>query len=565
MTVSVGYEPARIESLDRHTRNTIDTLRHLRSDDPAAAVAMQSIVATIRVLSDHWMPLITTIRASEIMINWRRSALAAVNQVGTWGIFPASAERFEAMSSEQLIAEVFALNQHWPSGPGRADGFELGSIGAWAALMHELEVRVAADADFGEILIDTAGDVDVLLLFLARGSFPTHLVIEGARSVVDRPDSVGSLGLRRALLIDALLARVADDPDAALDFLLDVTVATRIVAFDDGLDIWVNRPETPGVSALVHAGLVEAPTAFTDRRDDGFRALSWFIEQANDMPIDRDGFPPGVALGLAVAMQHYVPTFIHSIDGADDVGPLLESGIHADRNGDQLDDTLTTYEEMTDFFGALLHAPHAATHLGVLLAVTADDVASRRTSLSEAAHLAGLVSDAARNEDLEAAIATAARAAQRGRVVDVLATAAKVGAIAAGAGGAAKAVFGATTGFVADLTITIGGDKGRTTTLDPGSLTRHLVQMASIRRLTRDRAHRRDLDIAPAPAAWNDVGRQLDELDRLMADGASVADLQTARQRVFNRVRELGGGTVIDKLDEHGTLAILPDRTVSGD
>ena len=61
------------------------------------------------------------------------------------------------------------------------------------------------------------------------------------------------------------------------------------------------------------------------------------------------------------------------------------------------------------------------------------------------------------------------------------------------------------------------------------------------------------------------MSRRLDELDRLTVSGAHSTELQTVRQRIFNRVRELGGGSVIVSLDEHGTLAGLPNRDVRGD
>ena len=568
MTVPVGYRPDRIEALDWQTRRAIADLRSLHSDDPAASGAMHSIFATVRILEDHWMPLVTAIRASEVMITWSRSRLEAISrarQLMEWHTFSASPDRFASLSDDQLIAEVFALNQGWAATPGWYDDPDVGysNLVALAPLMHELEARVADDATFGAALLGTAGDLDVLLLFLARGAFPTHLVAEAARSVVGRPDNVGPGGLRRAVLTDALLGRVADDPVAALDMLLDVDVADRILAFDEGLNIWANRPATAGVAALIHAGVVGAPSAKPDRQADGFEAFGWFIEQANELPVDRDGFPPGVAAGLAIAMQHYAPRFIHSIDGSDSVELLAESGIHADRNGDGFDDALASYEEMTDFFGALLHGTEAVSLLGILLAATAEDVAYERTTLSEAAHLAGLLRDAARNEDLEAALAAAARTAQRGQVLGVLATAIKV---ATGVGGTSKAVFDASTKFVTHLASATNSSNERAdATFDPGSLTRHLVQMASIRRLAADDSHRRDLGITSTPDAWSDVAMRLDELDHLAVSGAPREDVQTARQRIFNRVRELGGGAAIDALDEHGTLAGLPNRDVQGD
>jgi hypothetical protein len=345
--------------------------------------------------------------------------------------------------------------------------------------------------------------------------------------------------------------------------LLDIDVADRILGFDEGLSVWANRRDTPGVATLIHAGLVGAPSAIPDRRADGFGAFGWFIEQANGLPVDRDGFPPGVAAGLAIAMQHYASTFIHSIDGSDSEAQLAESGIHADRNGDGFDDALASYEEMTDFFGALLHDTETTSLIGILLAATANDVAYERATLSQASHLAGLLRDAGRNEDLEAAIAAAARTAQRGQIVGVLATAIKV---ATGVGGASKAVFDTSTKFVTHLANATDDDNERADVhFDPGSLTRHLVQMASIRRLATDGSHRQDLGITSTPDAWSDVSMRLDELGHLAVSGAPRKDVQTAHQRIFNRVRELGGGAVIDSLDEHGTLASLPNRDVQGD
>jgi hypothetical protein len=556
LTVPVGYRLDRIEALDWQTRHTIADLRRLRASDPAAASAMQSIFSTVRALEDHWMPLIAAIRATDIMVTWTRSAL----DTSEWRTCSVRSDRFVLMSDDELIVELFAFEQRWAATTGWYDEADVGygELVTYAPLMHAVEARVADNADFRATLLATAGDTDALLLFLARGVFPTGLVAKVARAVVGRPDIVGPAGLRRAVLTDALLRRVADDPDASLDMLLDVDVARQILAFDNGLDIWVNRPATPGVAALVHAGLTEP-----HRRSDGFTAFSWFIEQANNAPIDRSGFAPGVASGLAVAMQHYVPMFIHSIDGSDSEELLTKSGIHADRNGDGVDDALASYEAMTDLFGALLHNAEAVSLLGILLAATADDVAAERATLSEASHLAGLLRDAGHNEDLEAALVAAARTARQGQIIGVLASATKV---ATGVGGAARAVFDVSTKYVADLlNATDGSGERADATFDPGSVTRHLVQMALIRRLAKDSSHRRNRGITSPADAWSDVSRRLDELDRLTVSGAHSTELQTARQRIFNRVRQLGGGSVIDSLDEHGTLAGLPNRDVRGD
>ena len=556
MTVPVGYRLDRIEALDWQTRRTIADLRHLRASDPAAASAMQSIFSAVRALEDHWMPLIAAIRATDIMITWTRSAL----DTSEWRTCAVRSNRFVVMNDDELIVELFAFEQRWAAPTGWYDDSDVGygELVEFAPLMHAVEARVADNAAFGATLLATAGDTDALLLFLARGVFPTDLVAKVARTVASRPDIVSPDGLRRAVLTDALLRRVADDPDASLDMLLDVDVASQLLAFDTGLDIWVNRPATPGVAALVHAGLT-AP----NRRADGFTAFSWLIEQANAAPIDRNGFAPGVAGGLAVAMQHYVPMFIHSIDGSDSEETLTKSGIHADRNGDGVDDALASYEAMTDPFGALLHNAEAVSLLGILLAATADDVAAERATLSEASHLAGLLRDAAHNEDLEAALVATARTARQGKIIGVLASAAKV---ATGVGGAARAIFDVSTSYVADLLdATDGSGERADANFDPGSLTRHLVQMALIRRLAKDSSHRRDRGITSPADAWSDVSRRLDELDRLTVSGAHSTELQTVRQRIFNRVRELGGGSVIDSLDEHGTLAGLPNRGVRGD
>ncbi len=550
MTVPVGYRPDRIQSLDWQTRRAIDDLRRLHSGDPAAAAAIGSITAAIRLLEDHWMPLLAAIRTSQAMIDWRRAALG-----GT-----------VATSDDELLAALFALNQGWSIGSRWFGDPDLGHDDpeALTSLTRELEARVQSDPAFAELLIDTAGDLDTLLLVLSRGTFPIHLLVEAVRIVIDRPGGAGPEHLRRALLIDGLLVRVAETPQAALDLLGDAEITARVVAFDRGVDLWSDRPVTPGVTSLLHAAMVEAPEAEPARRSEGFQVFSWFIDEANELPVDRDGFSPGVAGGLAASMLHYVPTFLHSISGDESTGALADSTIHADRTGNGQDDALSSYEEMTDFFGALLADAGAVAHLGVVLAAVADDVAYERTTLSEAAHFAGLLRDATLNEGLETAIAAAARSAQRGQIIDALAAVAKA---ATGVGGAAKATFDATTKFVTHVTNAADGGNGDdgTAPLDPGSLTRHLVQMSTIRRLAVDSLHRRDLGITSSQEAWSDVAMRLDELDHAAARSASPETLRTARQRIFNRVRELGGGAAIDRLDQHGTLAGVPNRDVVGD
>lgn len=524
MTALVGHDAERIAALWTHTHRALCELRTLDARDPAATRAAQTISSTIRLLEDHWLPLIGALRCSLIMVRWATSALAVAEI---------------ARTDEEVLAEVFA-------GTDRL-----------TALTKELERRVARDPAFGTLLLDTAGDTDVVLFALAHGAFPTDLVAAALRDVIGAPDRLGAAGLRRAVLTDALLDRLADDPVVALELLHDPELAERLLAFDRGLDFWSDRPTSDGVARFVHAGLVGAPSTRAGLRAEAFDVFGWFIEQSNRLPVDRDGFPPGVATGLAIAMHHYVPTFIHSIDGSDTADTPLDSFIHADRTGDGLDDIVATVEELTDFFGALLHEPVAVAQLGLLVATTATDVAEERTSLTQAARFAGLLRDAGRNEDLEASLASAARAAQRGVVLDTLAAATKT---AIGVGGAAKFVFDASTKLVEHVARTTDEDPAGGAGFDPVAVTVHLVQLAMIRRLSTDPHARASAGIDSPSLDWDDVADRLDGLDGL--DGR---ERSTAVQRIVNRVRNLGGGDVLDSIEEHSVLAALGNQEVRGD
>ncbi len=70
MTV-YGYDPARVEVLQRRTSEAVAALAAIRSDDPSAAEATHAARRMRETLEQAWIPLIEAIRTSTAMTVWR--------------------------------------------------------------------------------------------------------------------------------------------------------------------------------------------------------------------------------------------------------------------------------------------------------------------------------------------------------------------------------------------------------------------------------------------------------------------------------------------------------------
>lgn len=68
-----GYDPARVDALHRLTREAVDALAAIRSDDGAAADAMRAVARARETLEQGWIPFIDAIVTSTAMTAWRQT------------------------------------------------------------------------------------------------------------------------------------------------------------------------------------------------------------------------------------------------------------------------------------------------------------------------------------------------------------------------------------------------------------------------------------------------------------------------------------------------------------
>jgi len=219
------------------------------------------------------------------------------------------------------------------------------------------------------------------------------------------------------------------DPQACLDVLGNPS-ALFVLAQWDALPDGV-------VEAFVSAGLRDAVVQQPGRLADGYevlRELTGFANGALD-----DGFRAGMARGVALAMDRYLPALAPGI---------TQTGaypVYAIDDAAGVDVTLGSYADVTDLFGALLRDEHAQAALGLAVGGYAVSVVNdlgadltERPGLEHVASITLLVADAASAEQAELIAHAAAQTAFRQAFGDGVAKAVGAGLTATGAGAGTK-------------------------------------------------------------------------------------------------------------------------------
>ena len=508
--MDVGYDPGRVQSLVRHTLESIDRLDALASSDPAAADALRTVRLTRANLEDLWMPALREIERSTPMVRWRTSRL------GTFGFRslsaldaalpdhlrpgPVAAVAIPAARREELLGRLDWMERTSVNGdtePGAPTGREL------ADLAGDVAVWVQRDDTFATELVELSTTNMTVARLLGAGSFPSAFssrivremaVPNGPDSGVDRDRYAASLGVA----LDSLV----DDPEACLDLLLDPQTAYSLAAWD------LLPPEPLG--NFVASGLLTAVERDAERLVDGYEVVQ-FLTAATNGPLD-DGMSPGMAIGVASALPVYIHTLAPAIHAEGDapvtvrrVSPEVELG---------------TYDDVVDLFGALVRVPEAAGQLGRALATYTTDVFERiggdapsRKEVGHVVEFADLLRDARRNEQGELLLTAAADEARNRQLGNLVGSGTNVLLLAGGVGATARAAvnlaFDTATTWLAPETP--GEVEQVRNVLDPFDL----ITVAAITAVERNPAarHVAGLDSVTQPQ-WDEVGRRLDTIDR---------------------------------------------------
>jgi len=506
--VSVGYDLARVRALGYRTRDAIDDLRRVRSDDPAAADALRAVGALRRTLEDHWMTALFDIERSRALSAWSTLGVRSSTPVTGPQVVPSSSgpgsgrpARWEHLELAEFIAIVERADR-------RLDSTDPPSDTDLDALAQELRDRLRHDPDAVTVVRARAGSLPIIAALLARTTVGTDVTI-GVLAAMTRPEGlVSDVELdRHRRSFEALLASLLDQPAACLDLLGDRSVLAAIAAWP-GL-------EADLVETVVRTGLHDAVVAAPERLADGYAVLGELTRLTNGA-LD-GGIAPAVALGVATSMVGYVDTLAPAIRHEGSAPVVVVDERHDDGRG--LDVELGSYDDLVDLFGVVLRDPAAGAALGTVLggyaASTIERLGARIVDppgVEPVARFADLLADAARTEQAELVMEAATEESRRRTLT---------GAVGFGTGLVmAVSGVGAITRSISARAIAMAGD--RLAAVEPDGMpdsqlasgTYDLLVLGAVSLVTRDPTVRRHAGLGVIPTStWREVRRRVGTIE----------------------------------------------------
>lgn len=522
--MTVGYDPDRISVLTERTRQSIDALTGLRSDDPAAADALRAVRLLRRTLEDHWMPALDEIRRSEAMVSWTRHGPSVPWWLRTgwssrrWiGDRPAGDATVPAFLRRTATAWANLGDDEIVDLLIRADRLLLTDLAEPTAglgtFADEIARRAAADRGFAERIVRLSVRLPLVGLLTARARFPTGVVAGMVRSMMwpHGPAATVDLDLHAEALSTAI-ASLVGDAAACLDLLLDPIVLHGIASWE--------RLDADVTTAFVTAGLHTAVTEDPGRLADGYAVLATLTALVNG-PLDH-GIQPGVALGVAASMAGYIETLAPAI--------RQEGSYPVVAIGPDLEAELGTYDDVVDLVGVLLREPSAQAALGTVVgAYTTSVVADLgaeigvRPGLEYVTRFTDVIADASRTEQAELVMQAAAEAARRRALGNAIGFGTNAVLTASGVGPVTHTIvsqaISTASGFVArNEPASLPDARIPSTMYD-------LITVSVLRVVADDPTQRRQAGLgAVSRADWRELQRRLDEID-----GTDDADERTRR------------------------------------
>lgn len=341
-----GYEPSHVETLRRRATSALHELRGIHLDDPAADGAMSAVAQLIRALDGQLLPAVAAIGEGNPLIAGARSGpFWPIDwRPRTW---ESTSTKWSGFENRDLIIEVRIEFE------SSIDGL---TPEAFDELVMEFSNRAAIDPAFAELVISEAAFDPLIGAIVAAGTFSDQVVV-GVLSTLVFAEFVIDDALSRNAAIVALLERIVDRPDLALDMLSDRDLTTGVFTFN-------HTPFTAGqvpatlLADLVVSGLVLAPAVDPSRRGEAASVLPDFVDLAALEWFD-DGFYPEVAQAIAIVIGAYSNEFLETMPAR--CGLTLVEGDHEIHLG--------TREELVEFFSALMHDELTR---GILAGILAD-------------------------------------------------------------------------------------------------------------------------------------------------------------------------------------------------
>lgn len=534
--MELGYNPARISALSRRTLASIDSLSALRSSDQAAADALQAIRLTRQNLEDHWMPLIREIESSDAMVGWLSTALDAIRASGSrlaeWFTHKDSdtAEwtEYSERSNEELLewlAYASNIAFPWDEHFGHA-------VSALTAFSEDLAERVKSSTDFAASLVRLAPSAPLIAFATGEAEFPASFTGAVITSMLGSMSWISGLDAHReSAAVQVAMTTLLDDPGAVLDALADADVLFSLAKWP--------LLETTLVQQFTTAGLYEAILIDNERLGDGYEVIAQLTRLTNG-PLD-GRMQPGLARGVAIAMNGYINTFAPAI-GHKGSHPVFV----IDRK-QNVKINIGTYDELVDLFGAIMSDAPAQAALGAVLGgYTRDVISGLGTNinvylgLENVAQFADLLGDAIRAEQAELVMSAAADEAVRRQVAGAVRFGVDVGLSATGIGAIARGLTSRAMDSAVDWAANVAPDE--MVDLSIPSYINDLITIAAVAMVFEHPSMRASLGLQGiSDESWKEVDEQLDDIDKSGNFAERIGNIATLNDYIEKEVPELGG------------------------
>ncbi|HUS42973.1 MAG TPA: hypothetical protein VMY16_09920 [Ilumatobacteraceae bacterium] len=429
--MDAGYEPGRVQQLLRRTWESIERLDAISSSDPAAADALRTIRLTRSNLEDHWMRALRDIERSAPMGQWRASQLGTFGLRSLWALGDTLPDHLRPgrpiatsippQRRVELLGQLDWLERKSVAGdtaPGAPTETEL------ADLAEDVAYWVQRDDGFAEEIVGLSTSNMTVARLLGAARFPSWFSsrIVQQMAAPNGPDT-GVDVARYATSLSRALERLAGDPGACLDLLLDDRTAYALAAWD-ALD-------PVALEHFVSSGLMDSVVDDATRLADGFRVVNMLTRAATG-PLD-EGMSAGMARGVALSMPVFFPLLS---------GGIFQTGAKPVRVS-EFALTIGTYSEVANLFGAVMRDDQAAGALGVALGTFTDRELSRDGldltedgSFTHVVHLSLLLDHAAKSEQAQLIMEAAAAQGRRDGLASVLGAGTNIALLTSGVGAA---------------------------------------------------------------------------------------------------------------------------------
>ncbi len=389
-----GYEPGRIIDLDDRTRQAIDALAGISSDDPDAARAID-VVGRLRNVLQHDIlgatgsiiavdPLtaagiVARPRGDDLFSRWRDSIRRILG--GT---------QWSELDDTTLMTMLAIALAELAEAPGLVRSDDPFWTDVFPSLVAEFEHRAATDADFAAMMIEEARTNPLVGSIVAAGAFHDDVVVRVLNSLVDHDDMGIEIDMYFRQPIVDLLETAAADPVLALDVLVFDALTEKLFTWNrDG----VSGDEVPE-SLLADVVSVAFGLPFTDpgRLDDAYEVWADFVVLANG-DVYPHGFSPEVSATLGASFTSYLPFMISSFGD----GP----NFWVKDFDDERITVIGTEEAVLDLVGALLRDPTSRELLLTGITVLSITATSDTFDLDEVTNYVDALIKAAEDERIE--------------------------------------------------------------------------------------------------------------------------------------------------------------------